>query len=212
LHKKTDKREFASMSFDEKEMGAMYWRCGADGRIYVSDDFDAYRIVVYSPSGAVERVIERDYQHRKRSAEEMEENKPRIRFRGRGGHNQSPETKASETDRDILAMFPRADGTLWVVSSRGGLDAGDGAIATFDVFDAAGRFERQVTVMGDGDYREDGLHFVGSHLYVVKGLRSAQRAQAGGTEEELSDEELENAEPVALVCYDLGGAERAAGR
>jgi hypothetical protein len=214
LHKKTDKRDFASMSFDEKEMSALFWRCGPDGRVYVSDDFDAYRILVYNPAGAVERVIERDYPHRKRSAEEMEENKPQIRFRGRGGHNQAPETKASETDRDILALFPRADGTLWVVSSRGGFDAGDGAIATFDVFDAAGRFERQVTVRGDGDCVEDGLHFVGNHLYVVRGLRSAQRAQLGGlggADEELSDEELENAEPVAVVCYDLGSVERAAG-
>jgi hypothetical protein len=176
----------------------------------VSDDFDAYRILVYSPAGAVERALERPYAHRKRSPEEMEENAPRIRIR-RGGRAEAPQTNASETDRDILDMFPRDDGSLWVVSSRGGYDARDGVIATFDVFDAEGRFERQVSVEGDGAYAEDGVHLVGNRLYVIKGLRSAQRAQMGGEGGDIGEEEMENAEPVALVCYDLGGLERAAG-
>lgn len=204
LHKKKSERNFAAMSFDEKEMMSIMWTCGPDGRVYVSDNFDGYSITVYGPGGATERVIERAYEHRKRSPEEMEENKPRVMIR-RGNRAQAPETKGSETDRDILALHPRHDGTLWVVPSHGGRDQDDGVIATFDVFGAEGRFGQQVAVAGDGEFAEDGLHFVGDRLFLVKGLRSAQRARHGGEGEEMSDEELENAEPVALVCYDLGG-------
>jgi hypothetical protein len=203
LHTKTTKRNFANMSFDEKEMMAMRWSCAHDGRVFVSDDFDGYSIVVYNPDGTVDRVIERDYEHRKRSKEEMERNAPRVMFRRRGGATQRPETKASETDRDILAMHPRDDGTLWVVSSHGGLDAPEGTIATFDVFDRDGKFRRQVSIAGDGDFEEDGVHFVGDRVYVVKGFRSAERAQRGG-EGEATEEEIENAEPISLVCYELG--------
>jgi hypothetical protein len=193
------------MSFDEKEMIAILWTCGPDGRVYVSDNFDGYSVKVYGPSGTVDHVIERAYEHRKRTAEEMEESKPRVMLQ-RGNRRESPETKGSETDRDIMALLPRHDGTLWVVSSHGGRDQVDGVIATFDVFGEDGRFEQQVTVEGDGDFVDDGIHFVGDKLYVVKGLRSARRAQHGGREgEEMSEEELESAEPVALVCYDLGG-------
>ncbi len=203
LHTRTDERNFASMSFDEKEMNELQWTCSDDGRVFVSDNFDAYAITVYGPDGGVERVIERDYEHRQRSGDEMERNKPRIMFRRRGGRTEAPETKASETDRDIQAMYPRADGTLWVVSSRGGLSAPEGVIAIFDVFDRDGRFTRQVTVQGDCDFEEDGLHFVDDRLYVVKGFRSAQRAQRGG-DDEATEEELENAEPISVICYDLG--------
>lgn len=200
----TQKREFANMGFNEKDMRAVEWTCGPDGRVYVSDDFDAYRIAVFGVDGKAEHVIERDYQHRKRSKEEIEENKPRVMFRGRGGGAHRPETEGSPTDRDVLSLLPRADGTLWVVSSHGGLDAPDGVIATFDVYDPDGHFTRQVSVRGEGDFGDDGVHFVGDRLYVVRGLRSAQRAQMGGGDEELSDEDIENAEPMSLICYDLG--------
>lgn len=207
LYEQTNARNFASMSFDEREMQGVRWTCGPDGRVYVSDDFDAYRVLVYAPGGALDHVIEREYGHRKRSPEEKEEHKPDIRMR-RGNHTERPETTVSETDRDILAMFPRTDGSLWVVSSRGGYDAAEGTLATFDVYDTDGRFEQQVTVTADADYVGDGIHFVGNRLYVVKGLQSAQRAAMGGGEE-LTDEELENAEPVSLICYDLTTTTRA---
>jgi len=198
----SEERDFANMSFDEKQMQSLMWACGSDGRVYVSDDFDAYRIGVYNAGGVRERVIEREYQHRKRSKEEMERNRPRIMIR-RGNRTQAPEAKASETDRDILELHPRDDGTLWVVSSRGGNDAPDGTIATFDVFDADGRFARQVSIAGEGSAGDDGLHFVGDQLYVVKGLRSAQRSQMGG-DDDAGEEDLGDGEPMAVLCYDLG--------
>jgi hypothetical protein len=156
-------RDFASMEFDEKELrGAPVWSAAPDGRVFVNDNFDAYSVRVWKPAGTLDRVIEREYGHRVRSEEEITRRTPRMRF-GRRGHRggNRPEVTPSKTDRDVLELFPRDDGTLWVLSGRGAFDAPGGSIASFDVFDAEGRFVRQFTLPGDGDYDEDGFHIVG---------------------------------------------------
>jgi hypothetical protein len=193
-----DKRDFANMVFDEKKMmGALVWNAGMNGRVYTSDNFDAYRIQVWRPDGTVERMIEREYTHRERSDEEIQRSTPVIRLR-RGNQTDSPDVRASKTDRDVQQIFPRGNGELWVLSSKGAFDVPDGVIATFDVYDKDGRFARQLTVNGKGDYAEDGLHVVKDRLYVVTGLRSARRAQFGEGEGSEDD-----AEPMGVICYDL---------
>jgi len=201
LHEKSGKRDMANMGFDEKESFRLQWASGSDGRVYIAADFDAYTINCYGPSGALERVIEREYAHRDRSKKEMEENKPRIVLRNDRG-TQRPNVTASPTDPDVLRMFARDDGTLWVISSHGGLDRAAGTVATVDVFDASGRFVQQVALKADGTFRDDGVLVVGDHLFVLKELRAAQRAMAGGDDEEGQAEE-EEAEPMSVVCYRL---------
>ena len=78
--------------------------------------------------------------------------------------------------------------------------------AVFDVFTPDGRFAHQVSISGEGNYTDDGVHFVGDRLYVVKGLRSAREAMFGGNDEEASEEDLEDAEPMSVICYELGSA------
>jgi hypothetical protein len=197
-----DKRDFANLTFEEKKMrnNAVTWSAGSDGHVYASDNFDAYHIKVFKPDGTLERVIEREYESRVRSAEEIEENTPRVMIR-RGNQSQSPEVKASDTDRDVQRIYPREDGTLWVLSSHGAFDAPEGAIATFDVFNAEGKFIRQVTLEGEGSYRGDGFHFVKDRFYVVTGLRSARRAMFGAGEEDT--DESEEDEPMGIICYDM---------
>lgn len=197
-------RNFAASELEEREVsGTLLWRVGPEGTVFVSDDFDAYRIKVWRPEGATDRVIEREYEHRPRSADEIKRRTPRPRMgRRRGGRGAGVEIKPSKTDRDIVDMFPRTDGTLWVLSSRGAFDAPDGSIADFDVFDADGRFIRQITLVGRGDYDEDVFHFIGDRFYVVTGVRpalAALRGSATDTETDLSEE----AEPMVVICYDL---------
>jgi hypothetical protein len=198
-----DKRDFANLSFDEKKMrrNAVTWSAAGDGRVYASDNFDAYQIKVYKADGILERVIEREYESRVRTEDEVEENTPRVMIR-HGNQTQTPDVKASPTDRDIQRIYPREDGTVWVLSSHGAFDAPDGAIATFDVYDTEGRFARQVTLEGEGDYKSDGFHFVKDRLYVVTGLRSAQRAMYGGRGEDADADEEED-EPMGIICYDM---------
>lgn len=203
-----DTRDFANFVIDEKKtaLGALVWSAADDGRIFTSEDFDAYSIRVWKPDGSVERVIGKEYVSRKRTDEEMALFTPVVRIR-RGGRTESPEVKTSRTDRDVQQMFPRPDGSLWVLSSRGAFDAPDGAIAEVDVFDPAGRFVRQLTLKGRGDYLNDGLHVVGDRLFVVTGLRSARRSMFGAGE--TAEEDDADAEPMGVICYDLGSALRA---
>ena len=171
--------------------------------MFINDDFDAYAINVFDRAGNTERVIEREYTHRKRSAEEMERNKPKVMIR-RGGKRMEPETTASPTDRDVTDIQWREDGTLWVLSSRGAYGQADGVIATWDMYDGEGKFTRQVSIRGEGSFDADGLHFVGDRMYVVRGLRSAQDAMHGG-----GGDEEEDPGPMAVICYDLSGIVKA---
>ncbi|MDH3197815.1 MAG: 6-bladed beta-propeller [Candidatus Krumholzibacteria bacterium] len=193
-------RDFANMVFDEKSSMPPAWAAGSDGTLYLSDDFDAYAIQVYGPDGTLAHVIERAYEHRKRSPEEMERFKPRVSIR-RNDRSLQPESKASPTDRDVVQMFARPDGTVWVLSSRGAFAASAGVIATFDVFDREGRFVRQVSLRGEGSYRDDGIHLVGDRLYLVRGLRAARVAMFGLESGAEPDAE---AEAMSVACYDLG--------
>lgn len=209
-YENTDSRNMANPVVDEKNPGGFgtLWRVGKDGRVYASSVFDAYRIDVWLPNGDRDRVIEREYKQRVRSAEEFESARDRlwVGMRGRGGRIE-PEKKISKTDRDIFGIFPREDGSLWVVNSRGALDAPEDILATFDVFDEEGRFVQQVTLKGEGSLPGDGLHFVGNRLFVVTGLLSARAAMFGGGEASgasVAEETDEDLEPMAVICYDLG--------
>lgn len=198
-------RDFAKMSFDEKSDAPVLWTVSGDGRVFIHEDFDRYAINVFDPSGKLERVIEREYAHRKRSAEEIERNKPRVMIR-RGGQNIQPETTASPTDRDVVDLQWRDDGTLWVLPSRGAYGQADGVVAGYDIYDRDGRLVRQVSIRGEGSFDADGLHFVGDRMYVVRGLRSAQDAMHG----EGGGDEDEDVGPMAVICYDLSGIVKAA--
>ncbi|MBP2681191.1 MAG: hypothetical protein H6Q78_1054 [Candidatus Krumholzibacteriota bacterium] len=206
---KKDEGNFANMVFDEKKMGpgALVWSAGLDGRVYTSDSFDGYRYQVWSPAGKLERVVEKEYTPRKRSSEEMKRYAPVVRIQ-QGDRAQSPEVKASETDRDIQQIFPRGNGEVWVLSSMGAFGPPPGAIASFDVFDGTGKFTGRTAFNGTGSYAEDGLYLVGDRLYVVTGLRSARRAMFGASEGAAG--EGEDTEQMEVICYELGATTPAA--
>jgi len=201
LNTRTTTRDMSSMTFDEKQARGPEWAASPDGRVFLSDDFDAYTIRRLNPAGQVERVYERDYQHRARSKDEVEENKPQVRFRTSGGSVHRPESTASPTDRDIVRMFARDDGSLWVLNSHGAFDEKKGTLVTLDVFDRDGRFVRQTAVQAGGSFRDDGIVIAGDNLFVIRQLRSAQRAMfAADDDTEASDD---NAEPMSIVSYRL---------
>ncbi|HET6347821.1 MAG TPA: 6-bladed beta-propeller [Candidatus Krumholzibacteria bacterium] len=198
LYQNTVQQDPASMmNFDEKEMRSLAWAGGPDGRVYTSENFDAYEIKVFSPEGKLERVIDRDYSHRSRSMLEMEAAKPHIRIRA-NGQNVKPQINSSSTDRDIMRMIARADGTLWVLSSHGALDGSAGIMATFDVFDAKGRYVRTLTFDVPGDFKQDDFHIAGDQVVVVKSAKSARDAFMGDGDD---SKPAADVEPVSLVSY-----------
>jgi len=199
---RTQENDMANMTFDEKTARRPVWTASADGKLFVNDAFDAYEIKYYGADAKLARVATREYQHRSRNKKEMEEGRPRMMIRRGGGGGQRFEATASPTDPDVVSMFAREDGTLWVLSSRGARDLPKGTLARFDVFDANGHYVREITVQGDASWSRDGIQIVGDRLVVLKGLRSAQRAMMAGMAEDSAEEE-EEAEPMAIVCYRL---------
>lgn len=192
-------QDMASMTnLDEKEMRGLVWAGAKDGRVYTSDNFDAYTINVYSPDGKLERVIEREYTHRPRTKEEMEENKPRVTMRTGNGQRLQPNIKSSPTDRDVLRILPREDGSLWVLSSRGANGQPQGTLATVDAFDVKGHFVKTFTFKLPINAKQDEFHIARDHVVVVKSARSARDAFMAEGDETKADEDVE---PVSLVAY-----------
>jgi hypothetical protein len=200
LVERTQVRDMAALELDEKTEAEVVWAADEYGSVYLNEDFDAYEIAVYAPDGSMVRTIRRDFEHRQRTEREKELNTPRMRIRRREGGGRSLVGTPSPTDRDVQAIFPRPDGTVWVLNSRGAFDVPEGVLASFDVFDQSGDFVRQIAVRGEGSFREDGFHLIGDRLFVTRGFQAALRAERGLASE---DEDLD-AEPMSVICYELG--------
>ena len=82
----------------------------------------------------------------------------------------------------------------------------EGTIGRFDVYDKDGRFAKRIALEGEGDYEDDGFFFSKNRLYVVLGLRSAAAAMRGGRTDSGGEEvDIDEAEPIAVVCYEVDG-------
>lgn len=193
------------------EMGgdnfAREWTTGPDGRIYVVSTYNGYEIEVYSPQGERERVIHRDYEPRHRTEEEME--RLRKQFTDRGAPGMAvPEIP--ETDPDITGLDVRPNGEIWVRTSR--TEEGEEGLGRIDVFDAEGRFLRQVEPQVPYDNTEDGFVIQGERFYRIKELNGALKAWAAGFgggmmvvvgNPDDDEEEEGEAEPLEIQAYRL---------
>jgi hypothetical protein len=75
---------------------------------------------------------------------------------------------------------------------------------TYDVFDPAGNFVKQVAVACEGDGEEDGLFFFGSdRALLVKGLVDAAISLQGGGGAATETEGEEEPAPMEIVCFTL---------
>ena len=196
----TSETDMANFDYDERRDAQMLFAASSDGRVFVHDGWDEYRINAFDPGGALERVIEREYEPRKRSEEELEDNKPRAFMQNDEGAREIPAV-VSETDRSVRGIYARPGGSLWVVSSRGAGDNPEGTMAVFDVYDAKGRFVQQITIEGEANFTEDNYYFAGDRLVIVKGYRASRRAMFAGLTG--GEEDAEEIEPLSVVCYDL---------
>jgi len=175
------------------------WLVGPDGKVYATKTYPDYRIHVWNSDGTVDHVIEREYTHRKRTAEEKRIVSDMMNIFAA----QIPNCEVRITDytKDVENIFVRDDGSLWVLSSNGSRDQPDGSLGVFDVYDPQGRFAREVTLMGEGNPLTDGYFFVGDRLYVVTDLlQAAISLQSGGQTMDLGDDEPE---PMSIICYEV---------
>jgi len=179
--------EFATFVFDETRHLAPFWWNAAvapDGRIYVAPDLLRYEINVFQPDGTAERVITRDQEPWPRTQADKDRFVEMVQA---VYHGMPVEVQVAPVDHEpTVAYLHRGlrvhpDGSLWVLTSRGIREPGAGAMATFDVFDPDGEFDRQVNVHGDWDARHDGVFFLADdRAVVVTGFADAMLTQFTG--------------------------------
>ena len=198
--------DLTNFSYIEAENLPTFWwanAVGPDGRVYAAPDRDAYRINVYGTDGNIELVIERDYESWTRTGEE----KAWLNALLKGAFRNlpvEPRLEICDTESDIAwltrGVQVSSDGDLWVLPSRGTREQPDGVMATFDVFNPGGKFDRQVQVYcSEGDAAEDGLFLLDDgRVLLIKGYVDALATMFGG---EVEVEEDEDATPMELVCY-----------
>ncbi|MBD3336657.1 MAG: hypothetical protein GF355_14185 [Candidatus Eisenbacteria bacterium] len=191
--------DFTDLVIDEEEQYFVFprrWSIGPDGRVFAAAQRDAYAIHVYREEGALDRVIEREFTPRKRTAEELERINAVIEVQTAQLPGEA-RSSVGETEVAIVGMRVARDGSLWVVSSRGNFEQPEGVMLTYDVFDPEGHFKRQISMACEGDGAEDWLLFPGEdRAFLIKGLIDAavamQGAGAGGDEDAM---------PMEVVCY-----------
>jgi hypothetical protein len=205
LLKSTRPLEFINFEFDET-MWITFdnrWQVAPGGDLYGVEFFLPYEIIQWDREGNKKRVIRRDYKHYSRTDKQKQEQ--HDIFDG-FLQNQLPryEIKISQYDPDITQLYPREDGSLWVLTSHGMRDRPDGSIGVFDVFDSEGRFVKQLTLMGEGDPIADGYYFLGERVYVVTDQLEANIASRGGRTND-DEADVDEAEPICVICYRLNG-------
>lgn len=176
------------------------WAVGKTGKVYACLSYSDYRVHVWNPDGSVDRIIEREYEHLKRTPEEKAEVQSIMdSFVKQFGLS----VNINDWNKDIENMYVRDDGSMWIINSAGQRNKPDGTIGVFDVFDAKGRFLREVALKGEGDPKTDGYFFLRDKLFVVTDLlQAAISMQSGGASADIGDEEPE---PMAVICYELDG-------
>jgi 6-bladed beta-propeller len=195
---------------DPEHVGINYysnWDLGPDGNIYVAPYYMEYKIVCLRPDGSIARIIERDYETRKRTRSELKDLK--ARDAARFGGNTSGLRDPDPYDRDINGLFCFSDGSFWVSTSRGALDKAKSGQLCIDAFSREGRFERELTLEIDYDADFDELMVSGDRLFVLKEAKStpdATMTTASGLTIMLGADnpppaEDRDPEPFEIICY-----------
>jgi len=173
------------------------WSAAREGTIAARTSLTNYEVTVWNADGTTRHVVEVERPLVARTSEYIEAREARWEASIRRWV-QDAEFDILPNHYPVQDVHVREDGTMWVRSAEGTHARPDGALASFDVFDAAGRYERQLTMNGQFDPEADGLFVSGAYLLVVTDLQSAREAAMGGVE---GDDVDADAEPMEIICY-----------
>ena len=202
LHYQDSAMSAADAVFAETEWDTFRnrWTSGPDGKVYSQLDFGDYKITAWGPDGKAQYVIQREYADHPRNKQQTD----RVLEIYKGFTRQIPfpniKYDIEPNWNPIAAINARDDGTLWVQTSRGAWELGEGELGAYDVFDKTGKLVRQVILKGQGDAQNDGYFFVGDRLFVVTDWLNSLMALQGGAAEVEEDDE---GEPMEIICYQL---------
>ena len=175
---------------------------GPDGRVYTPRDREHYAINVFDPDGTLAYVIERpDFKTWKR--DKRDTRRVTALFESWAGANPEtwPEFDLKKTERAINTLHIDGKGRLWVQHSRSNRDQPEGVFLTFDLYDEAGRWQREVSFKCEGNPVSDGVRFLGDgRVLLIKGFVVARLACLGSGVATLGEDETET---IEIVCYKL---------
>jgi hypothetical protein len=187
--------------FDEAKYDFVWHRFGVlpDGRVCFAPERNQYAINICQPDGTPERVLTRPYHSVKRDADQKEQ--ARLTTEAIGSHygRELRGVSIEDTEPDIMDLWASPEGTLWVRTSEGDSDPEEGVLTAVDVLSPEGKFISRRKLIGPGNPRHDGIHFLpGQKVMVVLGAMDAYRREVDST-----TSESQGAEEVLheLVCY-----------
>ena len=193
---KTSRLDFTNLQIIEKDQYALFprrWNLATDGRIYAATERNQYLISVFAPDGTLLRVIERDSPPHKRTDEEIATLNERYAAQLQGAPNVTIEIE--EYAEAIQSIDVAPDGNIWVTSATSTVDQPDGIFMTFDIFNPAGHFIKQLQVVCEADGQDDALILAGPGRYLlIKGLMPAIAGMQGA-----SGSDDEEAEPMEII-------------
>ena len=173
---------------------------GPDGRVYTPFDREQYQVAVFNPDGTVDRVIERPgFKPWQRDDRDMR--RVLALFESWAGANPEtwPEFDLKKTERTINTLHIDGQGRLWVQHSRSNRDLPNGTFLSLDLYDDNGHWQREVSLVCEGNPVSDGIRFLGDgRVLLIKGFVVARLACLGSGNATLGDDDTETLE---IVCY-----------
>jgi hypothetical protein len=199
--------DLADFTFDESVHLASYWwnaDVGPDDRVYIAPHLDRYEIHVFRADGTLESIIEREFDHWRRTPAEKEYLVEVIQAIYSG----SPlEVGVKVNDHEPVILYMQRglrvhpDGSIWVLTTESVRKQEPGVMATFDVFAPDGEFVRQVAVHHNADGQRDGIFFCGEdRAVVVKGYRDAMMVQFTGGRMSIHTDDEDWATMEVIMC------------
>ena len=149
------------------------WTIGPDGRLFVANHRNQYRITVFDPQGNLVLNIERDFESWPRSEAEKQAFGEEL-FINNGNGRVQVQNVPEDLEPCIVSIDVLDDGTLWVLNSRGVREISDEIFRSYDVFDADGKFQAQVAVPFPGDGQKDRLFFLGDDRIIIASDHSGE--------------------------------------
>jgi len=205
LHRYSEARmtlDFDDLVFVEREMNPgcqLAHAVGPDGRVYATADWNRYAVEIYAPDGELERVVERAFENRSRSEDELR----RINALFDANERNIPFPVGREVEPNpavIAGLAVDPAGRLWVLHSRSAEDRAPGVMQTYDVYGPNGDFLERVALACEGDPARDGLVFLDDgRILLIKGFVEAGMARTDLGNVPLGEEE--EAAPMEIVCY-----------
>lgn len=181
------------------------WVLLEDGSLALNESPDEYRIDILGPDGELVRTITRDYEPLRRSDEEIERLRRERRERREEGRGDDDPDGIEPFHSVIQSLHVGPDGNLWVMTGRGRFGEGvpEDTLGTFDVFDPAGHFVRQVAVDVPFLGGSDEFQFLGDRLYLYDESRDARTSMFAGYGMEIETDQKTDGEiePLTIRCW-----------